>query len=132
LGGRRRRPYWFRRADTIAPRDRARWTWLQGLGRALIHLGDDLAAVETLQLALHNNPHFALGHAFLASAEALAGNIDRARQHLAKYDELDPGMTIRRFAEERSSVPLDAVSPVYLRGNERILEGLRRAGMPER
>jgi len=123
---------WFRRADTTAPRDRVRWTWLQGLGRALIHLGQDLEAVEALQLALHNNPHFALGHAFLAAAEALAGNIDRARQHLAKYDELDPGMTIRRFAEERSSVPLDAVSPVYLCGHERIMEGLRRAGMPER
>jgi hypothetical protein len=41
-------------------------------------------------------------------------------------------MTIRRFAVERTSVPLDAVSPAYLRGNERILEGLRRAGMPER
>jgi hypothetical protein len=40
-------------------------------------------------------------------------------------------MTVRRFAAERSSVPLDAVSPVYRRESERILEGLRRAGMPE-
>jgi len=123
---------WFRRADNIAPRDRIRWTWLQGLGRALIHLGQDDEAAEALSLALHNNPHFALGRAFLAAAEALAGNIDRARLHRVKYDELDRGITIQRFAKERSSVPLDAVSPVYLRGNERILEGLRRAGMPER
>ena len=123
---------WFRRADTIAPHDRARWTWLQGLGRALIHLGQDAEAAQALHSAVDNNPHFARGRAFLAAAEALAGNIDNARLHLANYDELDPGMTIRRFAEERSSVPLDAVSPVYLRGNKRILEGLRRAGMPER
>ena len=40
-------------------------------------------------------------------------------------------MTVRRFVAERSSVPLDAVSPVYRRESERILEGLRRAGMPE-
>ena len=40
-------------------------------------------------------------------------------------------MTIRRFVEERSSVPLDAISPVYRRENERILDGLRRAGMPD-
>jgi len=39
-------------------------------------------------------------------------------------------MTVRKFAEQRSSVPLDSVSPVYLSENERILEGLRRAGMP--
>lgn len=123
---------WFRRADTVAPRDHVRWTWLQGLGRALLHLEQDGEAAEALRLTIHTNPGFARGRAFLAAAEALGGNIDAARQHLEKYDELDPGMTIERFAEERSSVPLDAVSPVYLRGNERILEGLRRAGMPER
>jgi adenylate cyclase len=122
---------WFRRADRVAPRDRARWTWLQGLGRALIHLGQDKEAAEALRLAVHSNPRYALGRAFLAAAQALAGDIVSARQHLAKYDELDPGMTICNFAKARASVPLDAVSPVYLRGQERILEGLRRAGMPD-
>jgi adenylate cyclase len=123
---------WFRRADTIAPRDRARWTWLQGLGRALMHLGRDAEGVEALRLAVDCNPHLARDRAFLAAAEALVGNIDGARLHLAKYGEIDPGMTVQRFAEERSSVPLEAVSRAYLRGQERILEGLRRAGMPER
>jgi hypothetical protein len=65
------------------------------------------------------------------AAEALVGNIDTAKLHLASYSELDPGMTVRRFAEERTSVPLEAVTSAYLRGLERILEGLRRAGMPE-
>ncbi|HEY2618416.1 MAG TPA: hypothetical protein VGI78_13840 [Acetobacteraceae bacterium] len=123
---------WFRRADSIAPHDRVRWTWLQGLGRALMLLGRDAEAVEALRGAVHNNPHFVRGRAYLAAAEALAGNIESAKLHLTKFDELDPRMTIRRFAVERTSVPLDAVSPAYLRGNERILEGLRRAGMPER
>jgi TolB-like protein/Flp pilus assembly protein TadD len=122
---------WFRRADRIAPRDRERWTWLQGLGRALMQLGQDAEAAEALRLTLHGNPHYVRGRAFLAAAEALAGDIDRAKVHLNKLAELDPGMTIRRFAEERNSVPLDAVSQAYLRGNERMLEGLRRAGMPE-
>jgi TolB-like protein/Flp pilus assembly protein TadD len=122
---------WFRRADSVAPRDRGRWTWLQGLGRALMHLGQDAEAVEALRLAVHSNLHLSRTGAYLAAAEALAGNIDGARLDLEKYNELDPGMTVRRFAEERSSVPLDAVSSVYLRGLERILDGLRRAGMPE-
>ena len=122
---------WFHRADAVAPRDRVRWTWLQGLGRALIQIGRDGEAVEALRLAVHSNPHFARGRAYLAAAEALVDNVDQARLHLAKLDELDPGMTIKRFAEERSSVPLDAVSPSYLCGNERLLNGLRRAGMPE-
>jgi adenylate cyclase len=123
---------WFRRADTIAPRDRVRWTWLQGLGRALIHLGRDAEAVEALRLAVHSNPHLLRDRAFLAAAEALVGNLDRTKQHLAEYCELDPGMAVARFATERSSVPPEAVSPAYLRGLERILDGLRYAGMPER
>ncbi len=123
---------WFRRADTIAPCDRGRWTWLQGLGRALMHVGRDTEAVEALRLAVHSNPYLSRDRAFLAAAEALIGNINDAKLHLAKYDADDPGMTVRRFAEERNSVPLEALSAAYLRGYERILEGLRRAGMPER
>jgi len=122
---------WFRRADSIAPRDRTRWTWLQGLGRALIHLARDAEAVEALRLAVHSNPYCSRGRAFLAAGEALVGSTDRAKLHLAKYNELDPGMTVRRFALERNSVPLEAVSSTYLRGMERILEGLHGAGMPE-
>ena len=34
LGSTREAAEWFRRADHIAPLDRSRWTWLQGLGRA--------------------------------------------------------------------------------------------------
>ena len=41
-------------------------------------------------------------------------------------------MTIKRFIEERSPVPLDAISPRYRRENERILAALHRAGMPDK
>jgi TolB-like protein/Flp pilus assembly protein TadD len=121
---------WFRRADRIAPRDRMRWTWLQGLGRALMQLGQDGEAVEALRLAVHDNPGIARERAYLAAAEALNGNLDGAKLHLSKLGELEPGLTIKRFVEERSSVPLTAVSPIYHRENERILQALRRAGMP--
>jgi tetratricopeptide (TPR) repeat protein len=122
---------WFRRADSVAPRDRARWTWLQGLGRALIQLGQDAEAVEVLRLAAHANPSFPAYRAYLAAAEALVGNFDSAKVHLAKLEELESDMTVQRFAKERVSVPLNAVSPEYLKGNDRLLEGLRLAGMPE-
>jgi hypothetical protein len=67
----------------------------------------------------------------LAAAAALAGDNERAALLLAEYATVEPTMTVRRFAKERSSVPMGAVSPVYRRENERILEGLRRAGMPD-
>jgi TolB-like protein/tetratricopeptide (TPR) repeat protein len=122
---------WFRRADAIAPRDPDRWTWLQGLGRALMQLGDDAAAIGALSQAMDGNPGYLRGKAMLAAAEALAGNAEAAKRYMAEYAAIEPNMTVRRFARQRSSVPPDAVSDIYRRESERILEGLRRAGMPD-
>jgi tetratricopeptide (TPR) repeat protein len=122
---------WFRQANEIAPRDPARWTWLQGLGRALLQSGDAAGAVEALSQALESNPNYIRGKALLAAAEALIGNIRNARRYLAEYTASEPGMTVRRFAQQRSSVPSEAVSLIYQRENEHILNGLRRAGMPD-
>jgi TolB-like protein/Flp pilus assembly protein TadD len=131
LGDTREAVGWFRRADAIAPRDPERWTWLQGLGRALMQLGDDSGAVGALSQAMDSNPAYLRGKAVLAAAEALAGDADAARRHMAQYVALEPNMTVQRFAEQRSSVPPGAVSPVYRQESKRILEGLRRAGMPD-
>jgi len=122
---------WFRRADAIAPRDPERWTWLQGLGRALMQLGDDRGAIAALSQALDSNPDHVRGKALLAAAQALAGNANAAKQHLEEYRSQEPNMTIGRFAEQRSSVPPDSVSEVYHRESRRILDGLRTAGMPD-
>ena len=131
LGLTREAAEWFRRADAIAPRDPDRWTWLQGLGRALMQLGDDAAAIGALSQAMDGNPGYLRGKAMLAAAEALAGNAEAAKRYLAEYAAIEPNMTVRRFARQRSSVPPDAVSDIYRRESERILEGLRRAGMPD-
>jgi len=131
LGATREAVEWFWRADEIAPRDPERWTWLQGLGRALMQSGHDTEAVDALTQAMDCNPSYLRGKAMLAAAEALSGNLGGAKLHLAEYLMIEPNMTVRRFAEQRSSVPPEAVSPTYRRESERILEGLRRAGMPD-
>ncbi|HEX3524391.1 MAG TPA: tetratricopeptide repeat protein [Stellaceae bacterium] len=131
LGATREAVEWFRRADGIAPRDPERWTWLQGLGRALMQLGHDAEAVDALSQAMDGNPDYLRGKAMLAAAEALTGNLEDAKLYLAEYAALEPDMTVGRFAEQRSSVPPDAVSATYRRESERILDGLRCAGMPD-
>ncbi len=131
LGRTRQAVEWFRRADAIAPRDPERWTWLQGLGRALVQLGDDAAALVALSQAMDSNPGYIRGKALLAAAAVLAGDGEAARRHLAEYAAIEPAMTVQRFARQRSSVPLASVSPIYRRESERILEGLRLAGMPD-
>jgi adenylate cyclase len=130
-GATRQAADWFRRADCVAPHDRVRWTWLQGLGRALLQLAEDSEAVEVLRQAVYVNANNARQRAYLAAAETLTGNPDGAKLHLSRLAELDPGLTVKRFAGERSSVPLAAVSPIYRRENERILDALRTAGMQE-
>ncbi len=122
---------WFRRADDVAPRDPMRWTWLQGLGRALMQLGRDAEAAAVLRLVIDSNPGWSRGRALLAAAEALSGNITAAHSHLAEYMDSDPGITVQGFVDDRSSVPAAAVSPVYRRELEHMLDGLRLAGMPD-
>jgi tetratricopeptide (TPR) repeat protein len=131
LGQTREAVEWFRRADAIAPRDPARWTWLQGLGRALIQLSDESGAVLALSRAITSNPAYFRGKALIAAAEALAGNQESARRYLAEYAATEPNMTVSRFVHCGSSVPPDAVSEVYRQESERIRRGLRRAGMPD-
>jgi predicted ATPase/TolB-like protein len=131
LGATREAAEWFRRADAVAPRDAERWTWLQGLGRALMQLGHDSEAVAVLSQAMDGNPGYVRGRAWLAAAEALSGDLERAQLHLAEYMALEPGMTVARFVKERSSVPVEVTSHVYQHEIERILEGLRLAGMPD-
>jgi hypothetical protein len=76
-----------------------------------------------LRLAVYCNPDYAPAIAYLAAAEALTGNLAAARAQISKFAQLDPGVTIDSFVEDRSPVPLDAVSPVYLKEFQRILEG---------
>jgi predicted Zn-dependent protease len=94
-----------------------------------MQIGHDAEAVDALCQAMDSNPGYLRGKAVLAAAEALTGNLDDAKLYLAEYAMLEPDMTVRRFAAQRSSVPPDAVSPTYRRESERILDGLRRAGM---
>src|SRR5262249_16415019 len=47
---------WVRRADAIETADPGRWTWLQGLGRALMQLGRDAEAVGALSQSMDHKP----------------------------------------------------------------------------
>jgi TolB-like protein/Flp pilus assembly protein TadD len=118
---------WFRRADALVPSDPIRWTWLQGLGRALIHLGRDKEAAEALRLAIDSNPAHAPFHALLAAALMLAGDHERARMAMAQFRNAEPATTMDMLAW-RSAVPLEATDRLYRSQNERLLHGFRVAG----
>ena len=67
-----------------------------------------------------------LAHFYLAAALARLGELDEARAAAQAGLALDPSFTIRRFRANASSD-----NPTYLAGRERLIEGMRLAGVPE-
>lgn len=122
---------WFAKADQLGPSDPSRWIWLGAIGRAQFFLGRDDDAIRFLRLSADGNPNDARAYALLAAVYASAGWNDDATAALASCLRLQPNMTIKRLVDGWS-VPLQATSPAYLRQHERILDGLRKAGMPEK
>ena len=68
--------------------------------------------------SIENNRTIPLPHFFLAAALANLGKLEEARSEAKAGLALDPGFSIRRF----SSVG---------QGDERMYDGMRKAGVPE-
>ena len=79
------------KALELTPSGPDRERYLQG-GLWLIHIGliDFDEAIKSMEYMLEKNPGFTGAYGFMASLHALKGNIDIAKGHLAKYQELRP------------------------------------------
>ena len=67
-----------------------------------------------------------LSHFFLAAALANLGKLDEAQGETRVGLTLDPTFTIQRFRADQESD-----NPIFLAGKEHIIEGMRKAGVPE-
>jgi tetratricopeptide (TPR) repeat protein len=110
----------------ISPRDGRAGVWLMYAGFAKLLARRDEEAVVWLNRSIELNPNFPLAHFFLAAALARLGRLEEAREAAQAGLELEPGFTVARY---RASPLSD--NPVYLAGRERVVEGLRMAGVPE-
>jgi tetratricopeptide (TPR) repeat protein len=111
----------------LSPRDTGAPGWMTCVGVAKIQLGADAEAAAWLRRSIEANRNFAFGHFGLAAALALLGTLDEARNAVKAGLVRDPEFTIRRVVATRLSD-----NPTYLAGRERICEGMRSAGVPER
>jgi TolB-like protein/Tfp pilus assembly protein PilF len=110
----------------LSPRDVAAHHWMSSAGTSKLHLASDEEAAAWFRRAIEANRNFAFTHLSLAAALAHLGRTDEACAAGKSGLSLEPGFTISRFrAGARSN------NPVYLRGRERIYEGMRRADIPE-
>ena len=83
----------------------------------------EIQAAESARLAIEWNAAFVDAYAILAAACAHAGRVDDARPALAECVRQMPGLTVR---DHRLGRPFRRPAD-----QERFLDGLRKAGLPE-
>ena len=101
-------------------------SWMFSAGSAKLYLGRDEEAAAWLLRSIEANRNLAASHFYLAAARAHLGTLSEARAATKTGLELDPTFTIRRFRAGASSN-----NPTYLAQRERVIDGLRKTGVPE-
>jgi DNA-binding winged helix-turn-helix (wHTH) protein/tetratricopeptide (TPR) repeat protein len=114
----------FQEADRIAPDSRLRWTWNQGIGLIYLMRGQDQRAIDLLSRAALEAPSAGHPAAYLASAYALVGREPEARDALDHYMKVWPNTSMSNFGPMVGTAAFNSKM-------ERVLEGLRLAGLPE-
>jgi TolB-like protein len=110
----------------LSPHDTLVNIWSLFVGLAKLWQGADADAIVWLRRSLEANRNHPAAHFNLAAALALVGELDEARATAQAGLALNPIFTIRRV---RANSPSN--HPLYLAGRERVIEGLRMAGVPE-
>ena len=95
-------------------------------GQAKVWLGAYEEAVVWLRQSIDANRNFAPTHFAIAAALAHLGRLDEARASAKAGLALDATATIKRLR-----MVYVGGGPVFVSQNERMLEGMRIAGIPE-
>jgi len=114
----------FLEANRLEPDSRQRWSWQQGMGLVYLMQQQDQEAIEWLSRAALEAPNAGHPVAYLASAYALVGGEQEAREALSHYLKLWPNTTLKTFGPTIGTAAFNSKM-------ERVREGLRLAGLPE-
>jgi tetratricopeptide (TPR) repeat protein len=114
-------------AFRLSPRDQNANRWAVFAGAAKLYLGREDEAVAWLARSIEFNRNSPLAHFLLAAVLARRGKLGEAESIAKAGLALDPGFTIARL---RTGALSD--NPAYIAERERAIEGMRKAGVPER
>ena len=112
----------------LSPRDTLAYIWMSVAGDAKNHLGSWEQAVEWFRRAIEANRNYPTLYFNLAAALAHLGRLVEAHSAILAGLALNPAFSISRARPARTARSDD---PTYLAQLERILEGMRIAGVPE-
>jgi adenylate cyclase len=117
------------RAIRLSPRDPDLYVWYFVLCHTHTHLARDAAAIEWCNKSIATGQTFYFAYVDLASAYAWRGQRAEAAAAVAELLTLRPGFTVQTLEQEGSGA---SDNPAFRREYQRILEGVRKAGLPER
>jgi TolB-like protein/class 3 adenylate cyclase len=115
-----------REALRLSPRDPFSFSWAATAGLAKFLLDKEEEAITWLRRSIETNRNYPLPHFVLAAALARLGRLSEARSVAQARLAIDPAFTIARY---RAGAFSD--NPTYLAGRERLIDGMRKAGVPE-
>jgi adenylate cyclase len=116
------------RAIRLSPRDPDLYVWYFVLCHANTHLARDAQAIEWCLKSLATGKTFYFAYVDLASAYAWRGQNAEAAAAVAELLKLRPGFTVQTLVQEGSGT---SDNPAFRKEFQRIVEGARKAGLPE-
>jgi TolB-like protein/class 3 adenylate cyclase len=112
----------------LSPRDSNSYIWLNAAGLAKLHLESYGEAVAWCRRSIEANRNIPAPHLNLAAALVRLGRGDEAQSAVNAGLALNPTQAISRI---RAAWMARSDDPTFVAGAERILEGFRKAGVPE-
>ncbi len=113
----------YDKAVSLSPRDHTRLFWMTGKGIALYIDERYEETVENAQKMMRVDPSYGAPHRQLCAGLAMLGRLEEAKQAMARLRDRMPDLTVAKVAK---MIPI-----MNAADNERWLDGLRKAGLPE-
>jgi TolB-like protein/DNA-binding SARP family transcriptional activator len=113
----------FSHAERLSPFDPFKWGCHLGVAYAHFMVGRDNQALSSVEHCLRDMPNFRPALLIVAASSAFLGATDRAATTVARIRELDPTKCISQL---KARTPFRQPEQIV-----RLLDGLRRAGLPE-
>jgi tetratricopeptide (TPR) repeat protein len=115
-----------REAFHVSPRDTEANVWVGQMALAKLYLGAYEEALNLYRRSIELNRNYPTARFTYAATLVELGRLDEAKTEVKAALALNPNFTLRRYRDGAQSD-----NPAFFKGRERIIEDMRKAGVPE-
>jgi tetratricopeptide (TPR) repeat protein len=113
-------------AFRVSPSDGGSFLWNSVAGLSKLHLGADEEASEFFRRSINGNRNYPLNHFYNGAALALLDRFGEAQSEIKSGLAIVPKYTVAHYRGG-----LESDHPTFLAQRERIIDGMRKAGLAE-